>query len=307
MIRRSPQCSLFCLLLATTGALAATPAELLLRSEEADKHVDYRGIKNVTLVLGEQTTVATVKVLHLKPNLTRSVYFSPAELAGTVVIRNGNREWKYRPREDAWEPTGPCPMPGGETVRRSILGSYDVRLVGTERVAGREAYVLQAVPKSHGAHTHRVWVDREYYLVLGTQIETDSGAVLRSSRYLSLQINPGDIDRRLFRVEGKIKPTARPAADPGFRVMKPSYLPKGYRLEATECLSINGCSCVHSRFTNGVNTVSIFQHKATSQTPSASVDCRVTNSLTWTRGGMRLTIMGDLPRPELQKIADSVR
>ncbi len=130
---------LVALMVVRPGAFGATPAELLRRSEEADKHVDYRGIKRATVAFGERTAVATMKVIHLRPDLTRTVYYAPEALAGIIVIRNGPDGWKYCPRQDVWEPIGRCAMRCNETIRRDALRNYDVRLVGTERVAGRAA------------------------------------------------------------------------------------------------------------------------------------------------------------------------
>ena len=307
MIARHFHYLLVALLVARPGAFGATPGDLLRRAEEADKNVDYRGIKTATVAFGGRNAVATMKVIHLKPDKTRTIYFAPALLAGIIVIRDGPDGWKYCPKTEVWEPIGQCAMRCADVVRREALRNYDVRLVGTERVAGREAYVIHALPRCGGEAAHRMWVDRQCYLVIGTQTLTGSGAVVRSSRYASLQINPPDIDPSLFEVRGKIKPAATRASSPGFKVMKPSYVPSGYRLVATTCLSINGCTCAHLQFANGVNTISIFQHKACKQMPPRKIESKVTNVLTWARGGMEFTIMGDLPRPELQKIADSTK
>jgi len=89
--------------------------------------------------------------------------------------------------------------------------------------------------------------------------------------------------------------------------MKPSHLPAGYKLIRTASLCVNGFSCSHLQFSNGVNTISIFQHRAGKEAPVQKVDSKVTNVLTWARDGMQLTIMGDLPRAELQKVADSTK
>ncbi|MCX8053004.1 MAG: MucB/RseB C-terminal domain-containing protein [Armatimonadetes bacterium] len=297
------------LALAVVGASAfgASPAELLRRSEEADKRVSYRGIKKATLAFGDRVTVAMMKVIHLKPDLTRTIYFSPAAMAGIVVIRDGPEGWKYDPKKDVWEPIGRCNMQCGEMILREALRNYDIRLIGTDRVAGRDAYVLHALPKFRTELAHRMWVDCEHFLIVGTQTETYSGTVIRSSRYLTLQINPSDINPDLFRVRGRI---SRPSADvcsPDFKFVKPSYLPKGYRLEATRYFSLKGSACVHLQFTNGVNTISIFQHKAGKEEFHQKIESKVTNVLTWTRDGIQFTILGDLPRAELQKIADSVK
>jgi len=307
MISRQLKLALVALLFAGPGVFGATPGDLLRRAEEADKHVDYRGIKTVTVAFGGENAVVRMKVVHLKPDRTRTVYFAPALLAGIIVIRDGPDGWRYYPKEDVWEPIGHCGLPCGDAVRREALRNYDIRLVGTERVAGREAYVIHALPRYRGEAAHRMWVDQQCYLVIGMQTETSSGTVLRSSRYVSLQIDPSDIDASLFEVRGKIKPAARKASAPGFKVMKPSYVPDGYRLVATASLCVNGCACSHLQFANGVNTISIFQHKAGKDAPAQKVESKVTNTLTWTRDGMEFTIMGDLPRPELKKIADSTK
>jgi negative regulator of sigma E activity len=157
-----------------------------------------------------------------------------------------------------------------------------------------------------------MWVDRDCYLVVGTQTENESGSVVRSSRYVSLQVNPDDIDPAIFEVRGKSKPAQKAASCPGFKVMKPSYVPAGYKLVGTASLSVNGFTCVHLQFSNGVNTISIFEHPESLRGRQAPpeperVESKTTNVLTWTRDGVQFTIMGDFPRPELHKIANSTK
>jgi negative regulator of sigma E activity len=152
-----------------------------------------------------------------------------------------------------------------------------------------------------------MWVDREFYLVIGTQVEDQSGEVVRSSRYVSLQLNPDDISPSLFEVRGKIRPAMRHSTCNRMKMLKPSYLPPGYRMIGSSCLCMRGRDCAHLQFGNGANTISLFERKAGREAPPQPVASKVTNVLTWARDGMRFTLMGDVPKAELQRIAESVK
>ncbi len=285
---------------------AASAAEVLKRAEVADKYVSYRGFKTATVHLGACCATATIKVVHLKPDKTRTQYFSPPLLAGVILIQDGPDMWKYHPREDEWEPVrfhGSLPV---DVVNQRVFENYDIRLVGTDKIAGRQAYVVQAIPKRRGEPARRLWIDNEHYLIIGTQVESPSGSIVNSSRYLSVEFDPDDISPSVFRVDGKQRRAPKGPQSPTFRVGKPSYLPSGYRVVGMSCLSVNGASSSHLQFSNGVNTISLFQRKS-DDTTGRSIKSKFTNVLTWVRDGMRFTLMGDIAKTELQKIADSVR
>jgi len=295
------------LLLAPTVLMGANVAEVLRKAEAADKHVSYRGTKTATVCFDGRSATATLKVIHLKPDKTRTQYFAPTALAGIIVIQDGIDFWKYSPREHAWEPIRqPCPQQGG-ICHQAALENFDLKLIGDDRVAGRPTYVLYAVPRHRGESAHRLWVDRDCFLIIATQVEASNGAVVSSSRYDHVEINPPDISPSLFKVSGKVSAPSCGAGSARFVVVKPSYLPSGYRLVGRSCLTINGASSSHLQFTNGANTISLFQRREQKDAPPAKVASKVTNVLTWARSGMRFTLMGDVPRTELQKIADSVR
>ncbi len=282
------------------------PADLLKRAANADKHVDYRGKKTATITFGRGSAHVVMKVIHLRPDMTRTEYFSPDALAGMIMIQNGPDLWKYRPREEAWEQIR-CPCPSTEVIRAEAFRNYDLRLVGTERIAGRVAHVIRAIPHNRGDASHRLWVDRESDLIIATQVESDSGAVLRSSRYVNLSVNPGDISRSVFQISGKVLPAPkRPKSGPD-KVLRPAYLPNGYKLVSTSRLNLNGFGCAHLQYSNGASAISLFQQQSSDEVPKGLVNSKVTNVITWVRDGMRLTLMGDISKAELKKIADSIK
>jgi negative regulator of sigma E activity len=246
-------------------------------------------------------------VIHLKPNKTRTDFFSPIQMAGTVVLQDGVSAWKFIPCENAWEPIPPCRMFQGDCACDCALQNYAARIVGSEDVAGRPTYVLYVSPKRCGEPVRRLWIDREHYLILGTQIETPDGFVLNSSRFVSIQINPSDISPAIFKVDGKVKAPEKAACGLGFKVLTPSYLPQGYHLAGMSRIMISGVSCAHLQFSNGVNLISFFQRKAEDNAAPPKLDCRVTNVLRCSRSGLQFTLVGNVPSTELRKIADSAR
>lgn len=286
------------------AVLASDPGELLRKAAAADKNVSYRGMKTASFYFAGHMVHAEMKVVHLKPDKTRTEYFTPRILSGIVLIRDGSTSWRYSPREEIWEEVGFRPTVTEGAISRGAFDNFELRLVGAEQVAGRQAFIILAVPKFEGEAAHRLWVDKEFYLLVATQVEAPNGSVVNSSRFTTLSINPKDISPSAFKVNGKVKPAAAPSPL-GFSIAKPSYLPKGYKLVGQTTLTVNGRSCAHLQFSNGANNISLFQRPAAGE-KAKKMRSSITKVMCWKRGSMLYTLMGDVPRTELQKIADSI-
>ncbi|MCE5314294.1 MAG: MucB/RseB C-terminal domain-containing protein [Armatimonadota bacterium] len=284
--------------------LAANVDELLHKAEVADKHVSYRGTKNATFYFAGRQTSARFKVVHMMPDLTRTEYFSPEALSGMIVIQDGARFWKYCPRQSVWEESACRLTMPLDAIYEKTLENYEIRLVGTDNVAGRTTYVIQALPRSRLDSARRVWIDKDCYLVMRSQVESPHGAIVNSSDFATIEINPGNISKSAFAVKGKIRPACR-ARKGHCDVTKPKYLPKGYRLVGVSTLSADGCCSAHMQFSNGANVISLFQRRASKNSPPTRVKSKITKVLTWARHGVQFTLMGDVPMSELRKIADS--
>ncbi len=295
-----------CILITPAVVFGTTAKDVLRRAEAADRHVSYRGMKIASVYFGNTLAKATVKVVHLRPDKTRTEYFSPPPLAGIILIQDGADFWKYHPTEKVWHELPGHTALHNDTIQKEAFENYDVRLLGTDHVAGRQAYVIQAVPKRRGESARRLWVDKQYYLVVRTQDESMTGWVFNSSEYTSIDFNPDDISADTFRITGKVKKAPKPASIP-FPVIKPAYLPKGYKLVGVSALTLNNGPCAHVQLSNGANTISLFERIADKTTPKTSIQSKITNVLMWTRDGMQFTLIGDVSRAELQKIADSIK
>lgn len=298
--------SLITLVIAPQLLLGATAIDILKRAQDAEEYVSYRGTKIATVFFGGRFAESFIKVVHLKPDKTRTEYFSPSRLAGIILIQNGPNIWKYYPGETSWEQVRSSALTPPDTYRQGAFDNYNIRLLGKDHVAGRETYVIHAAPRHAGEAAHRLWIDSQYFLIIRNEMESMRGTVLNSSRYTKINLNPKDISPTIFKVTGKVKTQPR-TGSLNFRVEKPSYLPKGYRLVGTAMIIINERSCAHLKYSNGVNTFSIFQHRSERKSPPVPIPSKVTHAITWARNGMQFTMIGDLPNSELKKIANSTK
>ncbi len=229
MIRRLlPLLLLFAAVPATAYGMTAT--DIVRRAYDADLHVSYRGVKAILVRTNETKTQATIKVVHLAPDKMRKEYFAPASLAGIVVIQNGRRLWKCDPLDPTWEAASSDRYGPGRCCNcQTALANYDVKLLGSARVAGRDTYVIRATHKNGKEPSRTIWVDKGCYLILKTRAESPEGVVRSSSGFTSIAINPRDISPEVFVVAGNVQSSGTPAGL-DFSVQKPSYLPKGYHM-----------------------------------------------------------------------------
>jgi outer membrane lipoprotein-sorting protein len=294
------------MLVAPSSVLAGSVDELLQKAEDADKHVSYRGMKLATFYFAGERTSAKFKVVHLVPGKNRTEYYCPEALSGMVVIQDGSKLWKYCPKRDEWEESACRFNLSLDAIHQETLENYELQLVGTDKVAGRTTYVIRAIPRSRLDSARRVWIDKDCYLIMRSQVESPHGEVVNSSNFTTIEINPKDISQSAFEVKGKIKP-ARKSGDPRFGIVKPTYLPKGYKLVGVSSLSAGGCCSAHLQFSNGASMISLFQRKALKDSQPTHVRSKVTNVLTWAKNGVMFTLMGDVPFSELHKIAKSTQ
>jgi len=289
------------------AAHAMTALEIVRRAHNADCHVSYRGTKSTFVRTGRLQTRAIIKVVHLAPDKLRKEYFAPAALAGTVVVQNGCRVWRHEPYDPTWEVASSDKYGPGRSANCEIaLRNYDVKLVGSGKVAGRDAHVIRAVHKNGREPRRTIWVDKQCFLVLKTVAETPEGVLRSSSGFTSITINPSDISPRIFAVAGKVHGFPTPTGL-DFRVQKPSYLPKGYKMVGITKETACGHPCAHLQYSNGVNTISLFERKYTGSSRAPRVPDKLVTVITWVKDGTLFTLVGDAPRSELRKVADSTK
>jgi sigma-E factor negative regulatory protein RseB len=96
----------------------------------------------------------------------------------------------------------------------SIARFYLLKLIGSGRVAGLDADVLQLQPKDDLRYGYRVWAEKNSGLVVKLQTLDQAGQVLEQAAYSELQLDAPVSMENLTRLMGKTEGYRRVDADP---------------------------------------------------------------------------------------------
>lgn len=299
------------LLTAAAAALPVPPAvaessaqALLEQSASASEQLSYTGTEYVAAWRPTGTTASLVDVRH-DPGTGLSVQLSsaaaPAEGDGLVLVHG----------------------PLDSRLLRVLVSSYDLRLAGTGRCAGRDASVVEARRRDTGAVAGRFWLDTQTGLPLRREVYDDAGRRVRSSAFVDLQVGA-----RL--AAAAVTPTAAPGSGPvvspseldqwrreGWPV--PDRLPGGFALleaRAPDHANDSAGRVLHLAYTDGLSTTSLFvQSGRLGTTPPAGFAPRslggrtvwardgAPERLVWGGQGRVLTLVSDAPE---RRVAQAV-
>jgi len=286
---------------------ADNPLELLKKSEAAERNISYRGLKFADITVGKRTIRAHFKIVHRKPDHTRTEYFQPSELAGIIVIERGSENWRYMPAQRQWQHNKWELSP---QRLKLALKNYNVIYAGKGKIAGRQTHILKLVPKKSGNPSETIWIDTQYHLVLKSELKNSSGVTISTSEFRQITFEPKDITDAAFNVPKGVKPPHNPVPELGFNVVKPKYIPKGYSYVQTTTVQVEkDIYAAHLMYTNGINTISIFERKKFGKDTGNWKQGmgNVANMVRFDRNNITFTIIGDIDKRELQKIADSLK
>ena len=198
-----------------------------------------------------------------------------------------------------------------------IADSYAVQQLGSERVAGHEASVLQIVPRDALRFGYKLWAEQTSGLLLRSEVLGEHGEVLESSAFSDVNIG--------------VRPQTQSVLQPmsrldGYRVLHPSFTPtqleaEGFSLQPP----VSGfaqVSCVkrpldetadpgatprvvQAIYSDGLTYVSVFiepydarRHLRPIQTSSGA-----TQTLMRRLGESWVTVVGDVPIVTLRRFA----
>jgi outer membrane lipoprotein-sorting protein len=135
-------------------------------------------------------------------------YTDPAREMGKKMLKLGDQLWNYIP-----EPTDRIITISGHLLRQSVMGSdlsyeditenkklidmYNAKVTGTEKINGRDCYVLELTAKVDDLnyYSRKVWVDKERWLPLKEERYAKGGKPLKRTEILEV-----------FRVENRWYP-----------------------------------------------------------------------------------------------------
>lgn len=283
--------------------------------DEAPK-VNYKGVfihqagdqsQSVEIVHGEHDGQIHERMLHLD-GPAREVIRQGEELI--CVYPNGKVE-KLNARQ-------------ASPFNRSNLGAveqleqgYEFALQESHRVAGREAVLLQLIPRDKFRHGYRLWLDAQSAVPLRTELVDVSGRILERFQFSHFQLLPG-FDDTAFAASIKKMPEQEPvAAEPEKAseehntavAWKLNWLPSGFML--TQGSSEDSISNQHRRmYSDGVVMFSVFVDDEHTTMPDGNQRIGATSVSVhhkqWLGQVRRITVVGELPQEATQRLAHSV-
>jgi outer membrane lipoprotein-sorting protein len=320
---------------AQSGSVQTAPASptptartILKMALEAPRLIDYEGTKIITALRNGQMETVTVAESHKRPNLLRLEYLSPEDVAGRLIVDDGTVAEHYEPALNMLFEDRSIQDPSGAANLTLLMRNYDIVLLGTDEVIGRQAYVLSLVP--HGTGVQRqLWVDRLTGTVLRSEDrDATRGLVLTAyfSRIsFSLNLPPAyfryrpPAGARVVELQTMAGGTLNPGQlqqQVGFPVLVPPALPEGYTFRGGAVSRFGSLVSAYLRYSDGGNIISFFEAPAGSigwpaigipvrvqSQPGWFVDLGYFRVLIWEQRGLRITAVGTAPSDTLMLVA----
>jgi outer membrane lipoprotein-sorting protein len=270
--------------LAATGMAPAgrgrDAGSLLLASEQAERKVSYAGTKVLSFYRAEDGSLLTervVKVWHREPSQTRVEMVTPAEALGMIVLETGDAVWIFHPKRQSWRQMA---WRAPDARPQLLLKNYEAQMVRRESVAGRPAFVIRLTSRNPGNPSKMVWIDTKTRLALRQELYDPAGKKLSTSEFREITFEPS-LPTNLFTVPAEARVEPKREGGPPWGAQKPGpslpteqprYVPAGYELVQRFCLKRPDREFAHLRYTDGLNTISLFIERCASAGQDARGD-----------------------------------
>lgn len=306
---------------ASVSQAAETPnraVSILKKAYYADRLNTYQGITETQTFFCGHNIKGISQVYHQKPDKDR-IEYQTAPLRGVIIIESHQTTWRVDPRRKICYQTN-IPDKNPAEALENLRTHYQIKLSGKQTIAGRPCIVISLISKKL-AIQKKLWVDESTGVRLAQKEFDSKGRCISYSRFKQIQFLQ-ELDNTLFEkpqvpkdkmvVMGeKTGSITRLSQYLGFKILLPSYLPKGYKLKKA---FVDRCCCnseicvAHLRFGDGLHTFSVLEgpsclHSGNSE---KTLDFGSAQVITQTHGKLCISVVGDFPTSELKKIAHSI-
>jgi outer membrane lipoprotein-sorting protein len=313
--------------------------DIIEQVAEKSGSVSFKATKTVILWNPSGTSACISNIIHKAPNLTKTEYLpSSASVCGfRTVISDGKSTWHYEPSLQVvfYMPERPSIPDGDNNGIKSegcdrkkdmllIKANYNISLIATENLVGRQAHVIQFEPRHPGNPSRKIWVDKEYPFILKTEQYGPDGTMSSVSFYNQIEFFPQlgddlfrpDIPPHVAKVElpvsGDLMPLDRLEREADFPIPMPGFVPPGYVIEGGILSLYKAFPAAHIRLTDGLNTISYFVSPRIARDVGgrdsvlSGSDISGANVLKWSVRGYDFTLVGEVDESLLEEMARSV-
>jgi len=324
--------ALVLLVLLTTALFAGctqmSVEEIAKKVEEKYNAIkDFKGILRVTIEGKGGKQITEYEYVFKKPNKMR-MYNKDM---GTLIVSNGEKAWIYNERKnevfvmDISQYNQANPDYG--KLVKDMLKHYDVKLLGSEKVSGRDCYIIQLIPKDNKEEAEaKMWIDKEFWYPL--KIEYSIGDVKSTMEYLNVEFNTGVSDdlfqftppkgAKVITEEDigikKFNSVEEAQKHVDFKILKPTYT-AGYELKNVK-LMFNSVSLTYTK-EGKILVIGEAKGEKLPEMPNAEkvkvgdseglyAEILGSNMLVFKKDDVVVTMTGMIDKDELIKIAESM-
>lgn len=208
----------------------------------------------------------------------------------------------------------PFPKLFAERIAK-LSGTYDFKMGGTDRVAGRSVRQLVIAPKDGYRYGYRLWLDESSALPLRSEMTDNAGRVVEQIVFTSIQVLD-DVQPEASQPGSEGTQVTWQGSDTGSKAKANSawavgWLPAGFTLVAhkTRRLSPQGSAVEHLLFSDGLASVSVFIEPSTAASPSIPAQVQemgAVHAYHRSVGGFLATVVGEVPGRTVERIGQSV-
>jgi len=200
---------------------------------------------------------------------------------------------------------------GANLARMDQLYKFEIR--GPERVAGREATALLALPLDSFRHSSLLTIDNETGLVLKSWLVDESARPLERYQFIDLDLSP-DLKSLQQQPAAKLQrsTTSQLTECNPSKLASPehwqlAWVPPGFAFVGQRKVRDHIDMLM---YTDGLTTFSVFIEAATGAIPEGvaqrGATLAVMDSLSYQGKGYRITVVGEIPVVTAQKIAQNI-
>ncbi len=199
----------------------------------------------------------------------------------------------------------------------AIADYYDFSLIGEERIAGRNTWVVRISPRDIFRYGYQLWIDQDASLLLKSELRDNAGTPIERLMFTQIELHEF-MDDELFApsITGEgftwyqyVQDTNRSGEHAAQR-WQVTWMPDGFRLSDydVEGVSAQGGTVDHMIFSDGVATVSIFIEKPDENDPEDTGPANIggVNVYVKIKDGYQFTAVGEVPQDTVKRMVDSV-
>lgn len=289
--------------------------QLLASMSEAARTLNYDGI----FVYQRGDQMDAMRIVHQSRNGEERERLVSLTGYAREVIRNGNTVTCIFPDDQSVmiEKSRPYKLLSAQFPEPivELADSYNFRLDGSDRTAGREAKIVRIQPRDRFRYGYRLWIDKQTNLLLKSELLNEQGQALEQFMYTQLEIVDELPDKLLEPTITGIDFTWYENPDDDHNETRDdtwqvSWLPNGFTISdsAAELLADSPRQVQHLVFSDGLALISVFVEPASQNNGPMIGPSRIgaVNAFARQAEGYQVMVVGEVPAITVRQMANSV-